>query len=154
MKKVLSILLILVISIGSVFAFTDDEFYEVYDQLVISNEMLKQQVAEIDSLNNQIDLLIKENNKLVDKLNAANKSLNDCEILLEKAKKELADSNKVINTLSNQNWILNLGLSYDFNKLKFGFTVGKKVFLTTFLFGSIYANNNNLELSIAYGALF
>lgn len=87
MKKVLSILLILVISIGSVFAFTDDEFYEVYDQLVISNEMLKQQVAEIDSLNNQIDLLIKENNKLVDKLNAANKSLNDCEILLEKAKK-------------------------------------------------------------------
>lgn len=154
MKKIIIVFLVAFLSVFCLNAFTDDEFYEVYDQLVVSNEVIKKQVVEIDKLNEQIDKLIAENTELTEKLILASQELDNCGKLLSKSEKELEDSNKIINNLLNQNWILNLGLNYDLSSLKIGVTVGRRVFLTTFLFGSVYANNKNLELSIAYGILF
>ena len=159
MRKFLIILLILFLAIPC-FArtFTEEEFYEVYDALQQSTELLKEADTTINSLKEQIDTLTDSNQKLITQLDSAKSELNNAYDLLSKAEKELNNSSKIIETLNNQRLLIGGGvvLNTDFqNRIIYGAKInaGYKLWLG-FVAGEMqYFNDRSFTFGISYNVV-
>ena len=156
MKKILIILLVLFMVIPC-FArtFTEEEFYEVYDALQQSTELLKEADNTINSLKEQIDALTESNQKLISQLESAKSELNNAYDLLDKAEKELNNSSKIIETLNNQRLLIGGGvvLNTDFaNRIIYGAKInaGYKLWLG-YIAGEVqYFNDRSFTFGVSY----
>ena len=147
--------------IAPVFArtYTEEEFYEVYDALQESTELLKQADETIASLKEQAAALTESNEKMIEQLKSAKSELEDVYKLLEKAEKELKNSNKIIEKLNNQKILIGGGalLRTDFASVPtFGFKInaGYKLWLG-FITGefSLY-NDKSMNFGVTYNLVF
>lgn len=159
MRKILVILLVLFMIVPC-FArtFTEEEFYEVYDALQQSTELLKEADNTINSLKEQIDALTESNQKLISQLESAKSELNNAYDLLDKAEKELNNSSKIIETLNNQRLLIGGGvvLNTDFlNRIIYGAKInaGYKLWLG-FVVGEVqYFNDRSFTFGISYNVV-
>ena len=160
MKRLFIVLLILFILVPC-FArtFSEEEFYEVYNALQESTELLKEANATIDALKERIVELSGSNQELIEQLSSAKSSLESVYSLLGKAEEELRNSTKVINTLSNQKFLIGGGalLNTDFkSRFLFGakVNIGYKIWLG-YLAGEIaFFNDKSFTFGVTYNLVF
>ena len=160
MKKIIIIILILLL-VAPVFArtFTEEEFYEVYDALQESTELLKQADETISSLNEQVNSLTESNEKMIEQLKSAKSELEDVYKLLEKAEKELKNSNKIIEKLNNQRILIGGSalLRTDFASVPtfgFKFNAGYKVWLGYVSGEFSVFNDKSMIFGVSYNLVF
>ena len=159
MKKLLIIVLAVLLMIPC-FArtFSEEEFYEVYDALQESTELLKEANETIEALKEQIVELSGSNQELINQLNSAKSGLESAYSLLGKAETELRNSAKIIDTLSNQKFLLGGGLmlNTDFkSRFLFGAKInaGYKIWLG-YLTGEIaFFNDKSFTFGVSYNVV-
>ena len=157
MKKLLVIILLIALLTIPCFArtYTEEEFREVYNALVESNDLLKEAKVTITDLQAQVDKLTESNKTLISQLNSAKDELNSAYSLLDKAQKELENSAKIINKLNNQKILLGggVGLSTDFNSIPiYGFKAdfGYKIWLGYIGADLMIYNNKSFSFGVFY----
>ena len=157
MKKAILIIAILLLAMSVALAntYTQEEFDEVYNALVKSNEMLKEANATIESLKAQVNDLTVSNQSLIDQLKSTKAQFDSVSSLLDKAEKELNKSSKVIDTLNNQRILIGGGalLKTDFASVpNFGFKVnaGYKIWLGYIALEFSYLNDKSMGFGVSY----
>ena len=160
MKKALITVLMILLLIP-VFArtFSEEEFYEVYDALQETTQLLKEADATIETLRAQIEKLSGSNQELIEQLNSAKSGLVSAYSLLDKAEQELRNSAKVIDTLSNQKFFIGGGVQMrtDFVSLaNFGAKVnaGYKIWLGYLVGEFSYYTDKSLGFGVSYNLVF
>ena len=160
MKRILIIALLLLMIVPC-FArtFTEEEFYEVYDALQETTQLLKDADETIESLREQIASLSGSNQELINQLNSAKSGLQSAYALLDKAEAELRNSAKIIDTLNNQNFLLGGGLIVrtDFKEaFNFGFNInaGYKVWIGYLTGNFSMYNDKSMNFGLSYNIVF
>lgn len=161
MKKAILIITVMLLAISIVCAntYTQEEFDEVYNALLKSNELLKEADATIELLKGKVDELTESNQSLIEQLKSVNLQLESVNELLDKAEKELKNSNKVIEMLNNQKILIGGGafLKTDFASVPgFGFKInaGYKIWLGYMALEFAYHNDKSFGFGVSYNIVF
>ena len=162
-KKLILIILAIVLIMAPLAArtYTEEEFREVYDALNETNELLKAKQAEVEELYAQIDKLVKNNEIITNELKVTLDMLEETNLTLQEAKKQLTSSNKVIESLRNQKIMLGglLGIN-NWKDIKtapalgVGVTAGYKVWLGYITGNFLYYTDTSYSLSLGYSFVF
>lgn len=171
MKKLLTSILICVIAINSTFSATVDKkaFDEVYDQLVISNEKVKELTAEnsiLSSENNVLSDSIKEKdnyilelknsfNEVYDQLVVSNNSLikvNDVNsnliLSIKNSNKKLSDSTSLIKELNEDKVFFQGSFLLSSKGIGYSVSIGKELMLNFALMLGVNIQDNNIAANI------
>ena len=132
---------------------------DVNKTIAITEELLKEANTTIDALKERIVELSGSNQELIEQLSSAKSSLESVYSLLGKAEEELRNSTKVINTLSNQKFLIGGGalLNTDFkSRFLFGakINIGYKIWLG-YLAGEVaFFNDKSFTFGVTYNLIF
>lgn len=157
MKKIITILLILLAAVSTVFAttYTEEEFYEVYDALQETTDLLTEANSTIENLQEQIKALAESNAKLTEQVDHYKGKLEYYSGLLGQTEKELSNSTDQLTKLLNRNFILSGGvlMPFDFN---FGFKVGLgyKVWIGYLAGEFTWQKDKTFGLGLSYSIVF
>ena len=169
MKKFLISILICAIISNSLFATIEKEqFDEVYDQLVVSNNQLKEVSESYNKLKEKYDKLEQDYKFLSDSydtvydaLTFSNETLIKANEELSKAKKQiensntnLEDSNEIIKTIAKKYTYVEADLILSTSTYGYELTIGREIFLNYSIVGGIQLYNNQVAIKAGIGYKF
>jgi len=171
MKKLLTSILICVIAISSTFSATVDKkaFDEVYDQLVISNEKVKELTTENSILSNENDALseeLKEKedyilelkssfDEVYDQLQVSNTALinsndinNNLMLSIKESNEELNSSSSLIEELNEDKTFFQFNTLLSTTGIGYSVSIGREILLNTSLILGVNIQDNNIAANI------